>query len=167
MQAGGGKAPQMRYPTILLQGKYDLVPDQHRDLTTVGGVPILGAEDHIQQKKLGGGILKPAQRLEAVGHGSRGSREDGSNVKGSGEVCINIWNRELGGDQVDAQGPDGIPPSGGATNHGYGGETWGRRRVGLSSGRGGDGICRAPPHQSIHKESGDKHSVEGGLPVYL
>ena len=34
----------------------------------------------------------------------------------------------------------------------------------LSIGRGVDGLSRAPPHQSIHKEAAEKHSGEGGLP---
>ena len=34
-----------------------------------------------------------------------------------------------------------------------------KRRAG---GRGGYGIRRAPPHQSIHKEAEDNHSGEGG-----
>ena len=33
----------------------------------------------------------------------------------------------------------------------------------VSIGRGVDGLSRAPPHQSIHKEAAEKHSGEGGL----
>ena len=117
MQAGGGKAPQMRYPTTLLQGKYDLVPDQHRDLTTVGGVPILGTCDRIQQQRLVVGLTKTTESAEGVGDDSEGPRKDGingagpgSNVQGGGTVGVTIWKRELGGDRGDAQGPDGIPP---------------------------------------------------------
>ena len=35
--------------------------------------------------------------------------------------------------------------------------------VGISSGRGGDGICNTQPHESIHKETADDHSGAGGL----
>ena len=51
----------------------------------------------------------------------------------------------MGGDRGDAQGPDGIPPSSSATYHRDDGETWGLRRVGVSRGIGGDGLCGAPP----------------------
>ena len=43
------------------------------------------------------------------------------------------------------------------------GETWVRLRVGVSSGRGGNGIRRDLPHWSIHQEEADGHSGEGGL----
>ena len=78
-----------------------------------------------------------------------------------------LWNQEMGGDQGDVQGPDGVPPSGGAMDHGDDGETRGRRRVGVSSGRGGDGLCRDPPHHGIHQETTDDHSREGGLPARI
>ena len=111
-------------------------------------------------------IPKPAQILEAVGGYSEDSREDGSNgaVPGSDVqdidvVCVTLCKRELGGDLGDAQGPDRVPPSGGATYHGDDGETWGRRRVVVSRGRGGDGLCRDPPHMSMHKEAADDHIV--------
>ena len=95
-----------------------------------------------------------------MGDDSEGSRKDGSNgvgpwsnVQGSGAVGDNLWKQYLGGDQIYSQGPDGIPPSGGATDHGDDKETWGQQIVGVSRGRGGDGIHRAPPHRSIHKEA--------------
>ena len=58
----------------------------------------------------------------------------------------------MGGDRGDAQGHDGIPPLDSATDNGDDGERWVRRIVGVSSGSGGDGICRDPPHRIIHKE---------------
>ena len=119
---------------------------------------------------MGGGIPKPAQISEAVGGDSDGSREEGrtgtvpgSDVQCSGTVGVTLWKRDIGDDQGDAQGPDGVPPSGSATDHGDDGEMWGRLRVGVSSGRGGDGLRGTPPHQSIHKETTDYHSGEGGL----
>ena len=73
---------------------------------------------------MGGGILKPAQSLEAVGHNSEGTGKDGinvagpgRNVQGGGSVRAIIWQRELGVDQGDAKGPDGVPSSGSATDH--------------------------------------------------
>ena len=64
----------------------------------------------------------------------------GSNIQGGGAFGVTIWKRELGGDWGYDQGPDGVPPSGGATDRGDDGETWGRRRVIVSSIRGVDGL---------------------------
>ena len=71
--------------------------------------------------------------LETVAHDSKGARKDGRNgtgpgrdVQGDGIVGAIIWQQELGGDREDAQDPDGVPPSGGDTDHGDYGETWGR-----------------------------------------
>ena len=105
---------------------------------------------------------------------SEGSRKDGSictgpesDVQGVGGVGDIIWQRELGGDRVDAQGPDGIPPSGGATDHRDDGETRFMRRVGVPIGRGVDGSRRARPHWGVHKEAEDDHSREVGIPPHL
>ena len=105
-------------------------------------IPILGADDCLQQHQLVGGIPKPAQSSLAAVHDIKGSRKDGSNgagpvrnVKGRGAVGAPLWKLDLGGDRVDTQVPEGIPLSSGATDHGDDGETWGRRRVGVSSGR--------------------------------
>ena len=57
---------------------------QRQYLTTVIGVYILGADNRIQQQKLGGGITKPAQSSEATGDDSEGSRKYRS--KGAGPV---------------------------------------------------------------------------------
>ena len=123
---------------------------------------------------MGGGIPKPAQRSEAVGHVSEGTRKDGSsdegtgrNVQCGGTVGVIIWQRDLGGNRVDDQGPDGISPSGGTTNHGDDRETQGRWRVGVSSCRGGNGTRKDPPHWGVHKEVTDKHSGVGVLPARL
>ena len=134
-----------------------LVIDQLRYPTTIRGVPLFGADDHLQQQRLGGGIPKPVKILEAVEHDSEGYREDRSNglgprnnVQGDSAVGVTIWKQELDGDRVGAQCPDGVSLSGGATDHGDDGKTWGRQRVRVSSNRGGDGIHGAPPHRSIH-----------------
>ena len=74
----------------------------------------------------------------------------GINVQGVGAVDITLWKKDLGGDQGDAQGPDGITQSGGATYHEDDDETLGRRRVGVSSSIGGDELHGDPPHQIIH-----------------
>ena len=62
--------------------------------------------------------------MEAMGDNSEGPLKDesngagpGSNIQGGCEVGITLWKQELGGDQGDAQGPDGIPPSGGTPDH--------------------------------------------------
>ena len=101
-----------------------------------------------------------------MGGDSEGSRKDGSNGAGPGSnaevvgtIGVTLWKLELGGDRVDDQGPDSVPPSGDAADHGDGGETWGRRGVGVSSGRGGDGLYGYPPHRSINQEASDNHSV--------
>ena len=90
-----------------------------------------------------------------------------SDVQDSVSVGVTLWKRYLGGNRGYSQVPDGVPPSGGATDRGDGGEMWGRRRVGVPSGKVGDGLCGAPPNHSIHKEAADDHSVEGGLPSYI
>ena len=84
------------------------------------------------------------QILEAVGDDIEGSREDGSNGAGpvsdvqvSGTVGVNLWKRELSGNQGDAQDPDSVLPSGGAMDYRDDDATWSRRRVGVPSGRGG------------------------------
>ena len=61
------------------------------------------------------------------------------------------------------QGPDGVPPPGGATDHGDDGETRGRRKVGVIIGRGGYGRRGATPHRCLHQEAIDDHIVDGGL----
>ena len=100
----------------------------------------------------------------------RNSMGPGSTVQGGGTFSVNLWKRELGGGRGDAQVPDVIPPSCSATDHRDEGETWDRQRVVASSDRGGNGIRRAPLHRSIHKETADNHSGEGGMlscwPVY-
>ena len=110
----------------------------------------------------------------AVVHYSKGYRKDdsnslgpGINVQGSGAVGANIWNRELVGDRGDAQGPDGIPPSGSTMDHGYDVETRGRRRLVVSRVRGGDGRHGSPPHWSVHQEAEYNHFGEGGLLPHL
>ena len=99
-----------------------------------------------------------------VGNSSEGDRKDvsngagpGSDVQGSGVVGAIIWQQDLGGDRRDAQSPDGVPPSGGATDHRDDKKIQVRRRVGLPIGRGGDGSFRAPPHQGVHQEVIDDH----------
>ena len=87
-----------------------------------------------------------------MGYNSEGSREDGGNsagtginVQGSGTVVVTIWKQELGGDWGDAQVPDGVTPSGSMMDHGDDSKTWGRQRLGVSSGRGGGGHGGSPP----------------------
>ena len=119
---------------------------------------------------MGGGIPKPAQSSEAVGHGIEGARKYGRNgaglgsdVQGGGAVGAIIWQRGLGGEWGDAQGPDGVSPSGGTTDHGDDGKKRGRRRGGVPIVSGGDGSHGDPPHQGVHQEAVDDHRREGGL----
>ena len=109
-----------------------------------------------------------------VGDDREGSRKDGSNsavprrdVKGGVTVSVTLWKRELIGDRGYAQDLDRVPPLVSAADQGGDGGTWGRKRVGVSIGRGGGGIYRAPPHQSVHKEATDDHRGDGGLPACL
>ena len=39
------------------------------------------------------------------------------NLQGSGASGVTLWKQDLGGDQGDSQGPDGIPPSGGTPDN--------------------------------------------------
>ena len=82
------------------------------------------------------------QILEVMVNYSKGNEKyrsnsavPGSNVQGNGSVGTIIWQQEMVGDRGDAQGSYGVPSSGGATDHGDDGETRGRRRVGVTSGR--------------------------------
>ena len=68
MQAGGGKTHQVIEPKTLIWFKYGLVLYQCRDLTTAGGVPILGMDCRIQQQQLVGDLPKPTESMEAVGY---------------------------------------------------------------------------------------------------
>ena len=131
-------------------------------------------DDRLQQQRLGGGIPKSATISKAVGHDSKGARKNGSNgagpgrnLQGGGAVCDVIWKREMVGDYLYTQGPDGVPPSGGATDRGVGGKTWGRRRVLVTRGRGGDGRCKDTTHWGVHQEAAYYHSGECGLPPRL
>ena len=75
--------------------KQVIVPDQFLDPTIVGGVPVLGADDCLQQQQLGGVIPQPAQISAAVGDDSNYSRKDSSN---GAVLGINVQ----GGGPVDA-----------------------------------------------------------------
>ena len=73
---------------------------------------------------MGGGIPKPAEISESVGNVIKGTVNDrinsagpGSNVLCGGTVGALLQQREIGGDQVDAQGHGGDPPLGGVTDH--------------------------------------------------
>ena len=84
----------------------------------------------IQQQLLGSNVSKSAQSSETVEDDSESSIKDGRNgmgpginVQGGGTVGVTIWKQELVGDQGDAQGPDSITQSGGATYHKDDGET--------------------------------------------
>ena len=63
----------------------------------------------------------------------------GTNIKGGCAVSTTIWIKLLDDEWGYAYGLDGVPPSGGAMDHGDDNEMWVRRRVGVSSDRGGDG----------------------------
>ena len=52
-------------------------------------------------------------------------------------------------------------------DHGYDIEKWSRRRLVVSSGRGGDGLRGALLHHSINQEKIYDHSREDGLPAHL
>ena len=133
---------------------------------------------------MGGGIPKPAQSSEAVDHVSKGARKDGRNgegpginLQGGGAVGDIIFQQEMVGDRVDAQVPDGVPPSGSTAHHmdysesqsggeweypyveesmagdaadhmDYG-ESRVRRRVGVPICRGGNGSRRDQPHRDV------------------
>ena len=109
-----------------------------------------------------------------VGHYSEGTRNDGTNgaglgrnVQGGGAVGAVVWQQDLGGYRGDNQGPDGIPPLGGMTDHGDDVKTGGRRRVEVPSVTGGDGRHRDAPHRGANQEAEYDHSGEGGLTPHI
>ena len=92
-----------------------------------------------------------------MGPDIEGAIKDGSKdavtgryVQGGGTVSAILLQRELGGDQGDAQGPGGVPLLGGGTDHGDGGEAQGRQRVVVPISSGGDGSRGDPLHRSVH-----------------
>ena len=92
--------------------------------------------------------------MKAAGNGSEGAGKDRSNVagpggdvQGSGTVGALVQQQELGDDGGGAKGPGGVPPPGDTMNYGADGETWGRRRVGVPPGSGGNGSHGDPPHR--------------------
>ena len=73
----------------------------------------------------------------------------------------------MGDDQVDAQGPDGVPLLGGATYHGDDGEEQGRRIVEVPLVSGVNGSCGYPPHRGVHQDMVGNNSGKGGLPPHI
>ena len=57
----------------------------------------------------------------------------------------------MGGDWGDDPGPDGIPPSGGATDHRNDGEVRGTQRVGVPIGIGFKGNRGGPTYWVVHQ----------------
>ena len=109
-----------------------------------------------------------------VVNGSKGYRTYGSkgtvprsNLYCGGAVGAIVRQQEMGGDQGDAQGPGGVPPPGGATDHGDDVEMRGRRRVVLSLGIGGNGDRGDQPNQGVYPETAGNHNGKGGLSPYL
>ena len=109
-----------------------------------------------------------------MGRVSKGDRKDGrkgtvpgSDIKFGGTVCAIIWQRDLGGEQGDAQVPDRVPLSGGVIDHGGNGKIRGRRIVGVPISREGGGSRGVPFHWGLHQEAVDEHSGESGLPSRL
>ena len=81
-----------------------------------------------------------------MGYDSEGAIKDGSNgagpvinVQDGGTVSDIIWQPDLGDDRVYSQGLDGVLPSECAEDQGEDGKVRGRRRVEVTTGRGGDG----------------------------
>ena len=91
----------------------------------------------------------------------------GRNVQGGGAVGAIIWKQKMGGDQINDQSTDRVPPTGGTTDHGEDGKSRGRRRVEVPIGIGGDESCRDPIHWGVHQEEEGNHNLEGGLPLCL
>ena len=74
----------------------------------------------------------------------------GSNVQGSGAVSDLVQQQELSDNWGDAQGLGGVSPTGGITDHRTDGKDWGRRRVVVPLGSGGNKRCGAPPTREVH-----------------
>ena len=110
--------------------------------------------------------------MEVVGYDIDGPGTDGiktavpwSNLQDSSTVGVTLWKRELGGDQGDAQCPDGISPENGTTYHRDDSKMWGRRRIVVSSSRGGDRLSGDPLYRIIDTGTAENHSGESGLPA--
>ena len=65
-----------------------------------------------------------------MGNGSKGAGKDrrnyacpGIDVQGGGAVGDIVWQKDLGDDGGYTEGPGGVPPLGGATDHGDDGNT--------------------------------------------
>ena len=103
------------------------------------------------------------------GDGKYGSKGAGSrsDVQVVGTVGYIIWQRELGGDSGNAQGPVGVPPPGGVTDHGVGREMCIRQIVGVPPDSVGNGRSKAPLHRGVHQDTAYNHSIKGGLPPHI
>ena len=95
-----------------------------------------------------------------MGNGIKGDGKEGSNgvglgvnVQGSDVLGDIVRQKDLGGDGGDAQDLGGVPPPGGATDQRDAIEMWGRRRVGVPIGSGGNGSRGDLPHLGVHQES--------------
>ena len=73
----------------------------------------------------------------------------------------------MGGDGVDVEGPGGVLPSGGQTDHGGDGENCCGRGVGISPGGGRTRSIGLTPHTVLHLEMSGDHHGTGGMPPHL
>ena len=120
---------------------------------------------------MGVAIPEPEESSEAMGNVSEGAGKDGSNgagpgrnVSGGGTVGALVRKQDLGGDRGYAQGPEGVPPPGGATDHGDDRKMRGRRRVGVPLGSGCNGNRRYPPPLDC-TPGGDRQPYRKGWPA--
>ena len=114
------------------------------------------------------------ESLEAVGNGSKGAGKNdrnsadlGIDLQGSDTVGALLGQQDLGGDRGDYQSPGGVPPLGGAMDHGDEGQTRGRQRVIVTLSSRVNGSRGDPPHWGVHQEVSGKHSRKGGMPTHI
>ena len=74
----------------------------------------------------------------------------GRDLQGGDSVVAFVRQQDLSGEGGDAQGHRGFPPPGGTTDHRADSEMWGRWRVVVPPGSGGNGSCEDPPHRVVH-----------------
>ena len=109
-----------------------------------------------------------------MGGDFEGVDEDGRNfvglwydVKWSGIDSASVWQKKLGGDEVDVEDMGGVPPPGGQTYHEDDREFWGGQEVEISPVGGGTVIGGIKTRPGVHLEMTDENCVTGGMPPRL
>ena len=70
------------------------------------------------------------------------------------------------GDRVYVEGPRGVSPLVGQTDHGDDGEACGVWGVGIFFGGGGTRSRRLTPHTGVHLDTAGNHYITGVMPLH-